>query len=135
MTWARRQTLWIQAVLCALFLTGCAFVDRACSSCAASAVGSDWVVVKNDLYGKPFRCWMLKDVSMASETNSDGVYWKSPEGHLVHISGNYDYVQVQGGDSPAGEGSELDGWDVALSELGLTKAGCTKLRNRSLDPL
>lgn len=109
----------LQILFYAVFLVGCAGVNRWCSSCSASALGADWVVVKNDLNGKPFRCWTLTGTSVTSETQSDGIYWKSPDGHLVHIAGNYDYVQVVNGE-----------WDKALGELGLTKELCRSLQER-----
>ena len=107
-------------ILMLVFLTSCAGLNRSCSSCWASAAGADWVVVKNDLNGKPFRCWALSSVSITSENQSDGIYWKSPSGHLVHVAGNYDYVQVVG----------MAQWESAYAELGLTEDTCKLLRER-----
>lgn len=114
-------------ILILVFLTSCAGINRSCSSCWASAAGADWVVVKNDLNGKPFRCWTLSNVSITSEQNSDGVYWKSSNGHLVHVAGNYDYVQVQG---KVQWGAGGDAWGSAYAELGLTEETCKLLRER-----
>ncbi len=106
----------------ALLFAGCAGWGRSCQSCQAESFGADWVVVQTDLSGKPFRCWELNGVSITNEDKSDGIYWKSPSGHLVHISGFYNRVQVAGGD-----------WEGALGELGLTKKTCAEIRSRKAE--
>ena len=103
-------------VLLALVLGGCAGMQRSCSSCTAGALGADWVVVKTTMDGKPFRCWKLEGVSVSNEAQSDGVYWQSGNGHLVHIAGTYDRVQVEKG-----------GWKSAFTEVGLTEEQCKAL--------
>jgi hypothetical protein len=70
-----------------------------------------------DGFGRVMRCWELHDVSIANEDSSDGIYWESSDGHLVHISGFYNRVQV-----------EHKGWDEAYAELGLNKMVCTRVR-------
>jgi hypothetical protein len=85
-------------VFAALFLTGCAGFERGCSAAIASDFGADWVIVQYGASGDPMNCWQLKDVSVANERQSDGVYWKDQDGHLVHISGWYNRVQVERGD-------------------------------------
>lgn len=125
-----KLSLTVKVILCAIFLTGCASLNRACSSCSATHFGASWVVVKNDLNGKPFRCWMLSDVSVTNESGSDGIYWKSPEGHLVHVSGNYDYVQVQSDRNKLYSERNVSSWEEALNELGLTEDTCKLLQNR-----
>lgn len=106
----------IQYWLSALALMGCAGFDRGCSSTVAQSFGADWVVVKTDINGKPFRCWKLEDTSISNESQSDGIYWKTPTGHLVHISGFYDRVQVTKSD-----------WAGAYSEVGITAEQCKAL--------
>lgn len=100
-----------------LVLCSCAGMQRECTSCCASELGSDWVIVQMDGFGRVMRCWELHDVSVANESSSDGIYWQSEDGHLVHISGFYNRVQVDHG-----------GWDEAYAELGLTKEVCTRVR-------
>lgn len=79
-----------------LLLAGCAGIDRGCSSCVAENFSSDWVIVQYKFDGNPFNCWKLNNVSVTNEQNSDGIYWKdSLTGHLVHISGWYNRVQVE----------------------------------------
>ena len=79
-------------------LAGCAGFNRGCSSWSAGTFGSNWIVVQYDYQGDPINCWKLQNTSIANEGNSDGVYWKDSEsGHLVHISGWYNRVQVDGG--------------------------------------
>lgn len=84
--------------LMVLTLTGCAGFYRGCASFNAGAFGSNWIVVQYDYKGDPINCWKLENTSIANEDGSDGVYWKdSSSGHLVHISGWYNRVQVEGG--------------------------------------
>jgi hypothetical protein len=109
-------------VLMALVVSGCAGMQRECSSSCASQVGADWVVVQTTQDGKPFRCWELRDVSVANEPNSDGIYWQSPDGHLVHIANHYVRVQVEHGK-----------YESALSEIGMTRAQCTTLRSTQVE--
>ena len=108
----------LQVALLLLLLCGCAGISRKCSSCCAGAVGADWIVVQMDGFGRVMRCWELHDVSIANEESSDGIYWESADGHLVHISGFYNRVQV-----------EHSGWDQAYREMGINKKICTKVRN------
>lgn len=103
--------------LFAVFLSGCAGFQRGCSSSIAASLGADWVVVQMDDRGVPYRCWTLEDTSITNEENSDGIYWLSPNGHLVHISGHYNRVQVEGGR-----------WAEAYQELGLTAELCRSVQ-------
>ena len=81
-----------------LFLAGCAGWSRDCSSCTASSFGSDWIIVQYRNDGTPINCWMLRNTAIDNEHGTDGIYWQEPSGHLVHISGWYNRVQVTGGD-------------------------------------
>jgi hypothetical protein len=93
-------------------------ISRGCSGCYASSVGADWIVVQVDLEGRPFRCWELDNVSVANESQSDGVYWEESNGNLVHISGLYNRVQISG-----------ENWDEGFSTLGLTREECRRIRD------
>jgi hypothetical protein len=79
-----------------LFLVGCAGFSRSCSSFSAGTFGSNWIIVQYDYKGNPINCWKLQNVSVSNERNSDGIYWKDSSGHLVHISGWYNRIQVEG---------------------------------------
>lgn len=81
-----------------LLLTGCAGWDRSCSSSCATSFGADWLIVQYRFDGEPINCWQLNNTSVTNEPSSDGIYWKdSSTGHLVHISGWYNRVQVENG--------------------------------------
>jgi hypothetical protein len=98
-------------VLLALCLFSCVGLDNSCSSCTAESFGGDWIIVQFDTKGEPFNCWKMSNVSISNEHGSDGIWWKTPSGHLVHISGWYNRVQVRSGDySSAAKslGVELD---------------------------
>lgn len=91
------RTAWV--IVTVLFMTGCAMVERECSSLWASNVGADWVVVQYKADGTPIYCWQLKDVAIRNEIQSDGIMWKDRRtGHLIHLSGWYNRVQVEHGD-------------------------------------
>lgn len=86
---------WI--LIIALLSSGCAGLSRGCASCNAETFGSDWIVVQYNAYGEPMNAWKLEDVSISNEDKSDGIYWKDTNtGHLVHISGWYNRIQVNG---------------------------------------
>jgi len=85
-------------LLCLILLSGCAGMGRGCSSIWADAAGADWIVVQYGMDGSPIAAWKLTNVSIANETSSDGIYWKEGSGHLVHISGWYNRVQVANSD-------------------------------------
>ena len=83
---------------CLLFLGGCAGLSRSCSSCNAESFGADWIVVQHSsMTGQTIKCWQLRNVSVSNEEGSDGIYWKDEHGNLVHISGNYNRVQINNG--------------------------------------
>ncbi len=73
-------------------------MSRECSDCTAKSFGGDWLIVQYKMDGEPIACWKLEDTAVTNEPNSDGVYWKAPGGHLVHISGWYNRVQVDHSD-------------------------------------
>ena len=116
---------YVPYVFALMIMSGCAGASRNCSQCNAETFGGDFVVVElTEARGVPYRCWMLRGVSISNEKNSDGIYWKDPEsGNLVHISGSYDYVQVKG-----------DNWNRALEYLNLTREACEKVRARKYNP-
>lgn len=86
----------LRQLLPLVFLAGCASLDRGCSSCSAQSFGADWIIVQYRMDGVPMNCWKLEATSVSNEQQSDGIYWKEPSGHLVHIAGWYNRVQVQG---------------------------------------
>jgi hypothetical protein len=97
-----------------LSLTGCASFSRGMSSFSASNFGSNWIVVQYKFDGTPINCWKLHDAAITNETGSDGIFWKdTATGHLVHISGWYNRVQVSG-----------DGYEEAARLVGVDIAAC-----------
>lgn len=109
----------LKTVLLVVFLVGCAGMQRDCAGCNAGAFGADWVVVQMDMNGRPFRCWTLRNTSISNEEHSDGIWWQSPNGNLVHISGLYNRVQVSNGN-----------WSAAYQEVGLTENSCRDVSTR-----
>ncbi len=97
----------------ALLLTGCAGFQRDCSSSCAQSLGGDWIIVQYRFDGTPINCWELRNTAVSSEDHSDGIYWQDPQGHLVHISGWYNRVQVMG-----------NRWDEAAKTLGVEDTKC-----------
>ena len=86
---------WFPALL---LLAGCAGWERDCNSSVASSFGGDWIVLQYGMDGSPINCWKLKDTAISNEAHTDGIFWQDPGGHLVHISGWYNRVQVSNGD-------------------------------------
>jgi len=86
---------WIAACACAVLGSSCAGISRDVSSRIAREFGADWIVVQYRYDGAPINCWRLAQVGISNEPASDGIFWKdSSTGHLVHISGWYNRVQV-----------------------------------------
>jgi hypothetical protein len=102
-------------LIIALFLFSCVGLEKSCSSCNASNFGGDWIVVQFNTAGTPFNCWKMAGVSISNEEGSDGIWWKNSSGHLVHISGWYNRVQVRGGD-----------WSAAASAVGIDLKKCSE---------
>ena len=99
----------------AICLPACAGLSRDCSSCNAENFASNWIVVQYKFDGEPINCWKLPNTAITNEGNSDGIYWKDGQsGHLVHISGWYNRIQVSGGD-----------WDGAAKHLSVDLKYCT----------
>jgi hypothetical protein len=99
-----------------LLMAGCAGMYRGCSSYSAQALGANWLVVQFDNAGKPFNCWQLRNTSIANEQASDGIYWVDGS-HLIHISGWYNRVQING-NSP-------QDFEQAAKLLGIELNRCT----------
>lgn len=95
-----------------LLLVGCAGTSRSCASCNAENFGADWIIVQYRVDGVPINCWQLRQVSVANEQGSDGIYWATPSGNLIHISGWYNRVQVKGS------------FESAAKEVGIDLAAC-----------
>lgn len=103
----------ILSIVPVLLILACAGTQRSCQGCNAENFGADWLVVQYKATGDPINCWRLRDKSVDNEKNSDGIYWVSDSGHLVHISGWYNRVQVTHGD-----------WSGAAKEAGIDLERC-----------
>lgn len=93
-----KSVCFIVAALVALILImlGPAGLARGMQKWSASAYGSDWLVVQYTQSGSIISVWELRDKSVASESNSDGINFVDSHGNMVHLSGHYVYVQVDG---------------------------------------
>lgn len=104
----------IKTIALCLLLSGCAGVTRSCTAFKAESFGSDWIIVQNDINMKPSMCWKLPNASVTTENSGAGAYWLDPHGgHLVHIAGWFNRVQVANGD-----------WDGAAKSLGIDLSKC-----------
>ena len=104
----KKVAIWFAAII----LTGCASVERGCSDFGADNFGANWIVVQYDYHMNPANCWRVEGQSITSETGSDGIYWVSNTGNLIHLSGWYNRVQVEGT------------WHNAADELGIELNRC-----------
>lgn len=109
-----KKVLLISALLS---LFGCAGFYRGCSAWNAENFERNWIVVQYGVDGEPFNCWKLQGVAISNEPSSDGIYWLDPDGHLVHISGWYNRVQV-----------ENEMWESAASSVGVELNRCASGR-------
>lgn len=88
----------IKTIIFSLFLIGCAGFQRDCNSFQTTNFGGDWIIVQYKFDGAPINCWKLNNTAVSNENATDGIYWLEPSGHLVHISGWYNRVQVSNND-------------------------------------
>lgn len=91
------MTIAVVAIVCVLLAlfpwAGC---SRSWQASIASGYGADWLVVQYSQDGQVIAHWELKDKSVASEQNSDGIYFVDNDGNVIHLSGHYIYVQIEG---------------------------------------
>jgi hypothetical protein len=76
-------------------------------------LSADWIVLQYGYNGDPINCWELKDTAITNEEKTDGIYWREPSGHMIHISGWYNRVQVTNND-----------WKGAALAVGVDDARC-----------
>lgn len=99
--------------LATLLLVGCAGFERDCAASCNDSLGADWIVVQYGFDGAPINCWEMRSTAISNESQTDGIYWRETSGHMVHISGWYNRVQVTNND-----------WDGAARALGIDDARC-----------
>jgi len=80
------------------FTVACAANQKACAQFSASSFGTDWIVVQYDMSGKPFHCWKLHDTAVDSSEGGNVDWQDRNNGHLVHLTGWENRVQVVKGD-------------------------------------
>ena len=96
-----------------LFFVGCAGTQKSCQSCNNEEFGANWIIVQYKFDGTPINCWRLNGGSVSNEPSSDGIWFESGEKNLIHISGWYNRVQVNGSD-----------FDAASKEIGVDLSKC-----------
>lgn len=72
---------------------GPAGVKTSLSGWYASGYGSDWLVVQYAQSGCVIHSWDLQSEAIKNEGSSDGIYFVTEEGPVVHLSGHYTYIQ------------------------------------------
>lgn len=90
-------------MLVLLALIGPKGCERRVASWKAEAYGSDWLVVQYAYDGSTIASWKLRDKSVGNEEGSDGIFFRTNKGHIIHLSGHYVYVQIQDGDWESAE--------------------------------
>jgi len=84
----------VVAIIVTLIFIGPDRLNRYWRSYKADAYGSDWLVIKETMMGEPIRYWELKEKSIGSESNSDGIFFIDEYGEIIHLSGFYTYIQI-----------------------------------------
>lgn len=105
-------------VLFAMALSAsCAGTGKAISQGMASTFGADWIIVQYAQNGTPFHCWKIRDAAV-DDSEGGNINWKDREhGHLVHLTGWENRVQVVGGDYASA--GRLLGVDAARCDNGV----------------
>lgn len=83
----------VAVILGGLLCWGPAGIKTAFSGWKASAYGSDWLVVQYAQSGCVITHWELENEAVQNETSSDGIFFVTEDGPVVHLSGHYAYVQ------------------------------------------
>lgn len=81
------------ALVLVFVIMGPAGIKTSFKGWQASAYGSDWIVVQYAQSGCVITHWKLEDEAIHNESDSDGIYFVTEEGPVVHLSGHYVYVQ------------------------------------------
>jgi hypothetical protein len=76
-----------------MLCVGPAGIKTQMSGWSASAYGSDWLVVQYAQSGCVIASWELENEAIQNEGSSDGIYFVTEEGPVVHLSGHYTYAQ------------------------------------------
>src|SRR4051812_27343195 len=85
--------LFLAGIALLVFLvTGPVGIQNQFTVWRANAYGSDWLVVQYTATGEVLHSWELKNAAIHNDGHSDGIYFTSEHG-VVHLSGNYIYVQ------------------------------------------
>lgn len=90
-------TWWLVALsilIVILLAVGPKRMNRYFNSWLAGSYGADWYVALYTVDG--VKTWKLENKSVGNETQSDGIFFITNNGHVVHISGHYAYIQVHG---------------------------------------
>ena len=100
MDFSKRETgIFVGYALGILFLLfliiGPNKINRFWQNYKADAYGSDWLVVQYDMTGSPIQYWELKDKSIGSEFNSDGIFFTDNDNLVIHLSGFYNYIEIK----------------------------------------
>jgi hypothetical protein len=114
----------ILLAICMMFMAGCAGLQRSCASTWSSNVGANWIIVQFGFDGRPFNCWKLTNVVLTNEQSGDGVWWQDADGHLAHVAGWYNRVQVKGAN-----------FDTAARMLGVEAGQCGSGRYPHTEPI
>lgn len=100
MNYRLKMLLIVLGVLAAFLLFfflvfGPSGLNRNVNAWRASAFGSDWLVVHYAQDGRVINHWELHDLSIGNETQSDGIFFLDNDGNVVHLSGQYVYIEIK----------------------------------------
>lgn len=114
-----KRVLWI--VVACVLTAGCAGMQKSCAQFSNSTSGSDWIVVQYAGDGRAFHCWKLR-WAVVESTQGGNVDWQDRQsGHLVHLTGWENRVQVGGGDFAGA--AKLLGVDAGQCDSGTYPSG------------
>ncbi len=103
----------LSVLLLVVLTAGCAGMQKDCAKTSADSFGADWIVVQYAQDGRPFHCWKLRQTVVSSSEGGNVDWQDRTNGHLVHLTGWENRVQVVNGD-----------FDGAAQIVGVTAADC-----------
>ena len=87
---------WILGIiLFFVILLGPARIQNMFASWKTKFSGASWSVIYFNNKGKVIKYWEIQAKSIENEGQSDGIYFRDKNNDIIHLSGNYIYVQVK----------------------------------------
>jgi len=86
----------LAVIFIVVYLIGISRIHTWYSTWRASTYGANWLVIERANNGAVLNYWELRKTTIMSEKGSDGIFFPDKDGLMVHLSGKYIYIEVNG---------------------------------------